>query len=163
MKPRTEKRRSKECHEQSTAGSYHPVPAATVRADNLRSPPGSVHDMTPAPDHGEESYRGSGRLERAQGADHRRRLGHRAGGRDRLCPRGSRRGALNYLPSEEADAQEVVKLIEAAGRKAVALPGDITSEAFCTSWSATRRTSSAVWTSWSTTPASRQPARASPQ
>ena len=38
---------------------------------------------------------------------------------------------LNYLPSEEADAKEVVGLVEAAGRKAVALPGDISDEAFC--------------------------------
>ena len=36
-----------------------------------------------------------------------------------------------YLPSEEKDAQEVVKLIEKAGRKAYPIPGDITSEAFC--------------------------------
>ena len=40
--------------------------------------------------------------------------------------------AINYLASEEKDAQEVIKLIQDAGRKAVALPGDITSEAFCT-------------------------------
>ena len=39
--------------------------------------------------------------------------------------------AINYLPAEEQDAQEVIKLIEAAGQKAVALPGDITSQAFC--------------------------------
>ena len=39
--------------------------------------------------------------------------------------------ALNYLSSEEADAREVVELVEAAGRKAVALPGDIMDEAFC--------------------------------
>ena len=36
-----------------------------------------------------------------------------------------------YLPDEEADAKDVIKLIEAEGRKAVALPGDITSESFC--------------------------------
>lgn len=39
--------------------------------------------------------------------------------------------ALNYLPEEEADAREVVALIEAEGRKAVCIPGDITSEVFC--------------------------------
>ena len=39
--------------------------------------------------------------------------------------------AINYLPAEEPDAREVVALIKAAGRKAVAIPGDITDEAFC--------------------------------
>ena len=39
--------------------------------------------------------------------------------------------AINYLPAEEADAQEVVALIRAEGRKAVAIPGDITNESFC--------------------------------
>jgi hypothetical protein len=40
--------------------------------------------------------------------------------------------AINYLPAEESDADEVVKLIAAAGRKAVKLPGDIRDEGFCT-------------------------------
>ena len=39
--------------------------------------------------------------------------------------------AINYLPAEEPDAAEVVALIRQAGRKAVALPGDIREEAFC--------------------------------
>jgi NAD(P)-dependent dehydrogenase (short-subunit alcohol dehydrogenase family) len=39
--------------------------------------------------------------------------------------------AINYLPAEEEDAAEVVNLISAEGRKAVAIPGDIKDEAFC--------------------------------
>jgi NAD(P)-dependent dehydrogenase (short-subunit alcohol dehydrogenase family) len=39
--------------------------------------------------------------------------------------------AINYYPSEESDAQEVVQLIKAAGQKAVPLPGDLREEAFC--------------------------------
>ena len=39
--------------------------------------------------------------------------------------------ALNYLPSEKPDSQEVIALIETAGRKAVALAGDIRDEGFC--------------------------------
>ena len=39
--------------------------------------------------------------------------------------------AINYHPDEEADAQEVVALIEAEGRKAAAIPGDLTDAAFC--------------------------------
>lgn len=39
--------------------------------------------------------------------------------------------AISYLPSEERDAKEAIELIEREGRKAVALPGDMSSEKFC--------------------------------
>ncbi len=39
--------------------------------------------------------------------------------------------AISYLPNEEPDAQEVLEWIRQAGRKAVALPGDIRREALC--------------------------------
>ena len=39
--------------------------------------------------------------------------------------------AINYLPDEESDAKEVVGYIKKAGRKAVAIPGDLRDEAFC--------------------------------
>jgi NAD(P)-dependent dehydrogenase (short-subunit alcohol dehydrogenase family) len=92
--------------------------------------PGLTSKMTPRPDHGEQSYKGSGRL-----------LGRKAliTGGDSGMGRAAaiafaREGAdvaINYLPPEEPDAQEVAQLIGAAGRKAVLLPGDIRSEAFC--------------------------------
>ena len=95
-----------------------------------QSAPGLARDMDPKPDHGEESYRGFGRLEGRRavitGAD--------SGIGRAVAIAFAREGAdvvLNYLPSEEADAKEVVGLVEAAGRKAVALPGDISDEAFC--------------------------------
>jgi NAD(P)-dependent dehydrogenase (short-subunit alcohol dehydrogenase family) len=94
--------------------------------------PGLTSKMTPRPDHGEESYKGSGRL-----------LGRKAliTGGDSGMGRAAaiafaREGAdvaINYLPPEEPDAREVVALIEAAGRKAVTIPGDIKSEQFCES------------------------------
>jgi NAD(P)-dependent dehydrogenase (short-subunit alcohol dehydrogenase family) len=38
---------------------------------------------------------------------------------------------LNYYPTEEPDAKEVIDLIKSEGRKAIALPGDLREEAFC--------------------------------
>lgn len=92
--------------------------------------PGLASRMTPRPDHGETSYRGSGRL-----------LGRKAliTGGDSGMGRAAaiayaREGAdvaINYLPVEEPDAREVVELIRAAGRRAAPIPGDLRDEAFC--------------------------------
>ena len=94
--------------------------------------PGLAGRMDPRPDHGETSYRGSGRL-----------LGRKAliTGGDSGMGRAAaiayaREGAdvaINYFPTEEPDAREVIALIQAEGRKAVAIPGDLRDEAFCTS------------------------------
>jgi hypothetical protein len=54
--------------------------------------PGVASRMDPRPDHGETSYRGSGRLAWPEGFDHRRRFRDGSRGRDRLCARGRRRG-----------------------------------------------------------------------
>ncbi len=89
--------------------------------------PGLAREMEPRPDHGEESYRGSGRL---QG---RRALvtGGDSGIGRAVAIAFAREGAdvaISYLPEEEPDAREVIALIEGEGRKAAALPGDITAE-----------------------------------
>jgi NAD(P)-dependent dehydrogenase (short-subunit alcohol dehydrogenase family) len=92
--------------------------------------PGLASRMVPRPDHGEHSYRGTGRLKGRKalitGAD--------SGIGRATAIAFAREGAdiaLNYLPAEEPDAREVVDLIRSAGRKAVPLPGDIRSETFC--------------------------------
>ncbi|KFC65887.1 SDR family oxidoreductase [Massilia sp. LC238] len=126
--------------QQATSSANQPPPGR-AREAAMRYPappfpkqeqpwPGLASKMTPRPDHGETTYRGSGRL----------------AGRKALVTGGdsgigraaviafAREGAdvaINYLPAEEPDAQEVVQLIRQAGRKAVAIPGDIRDETFC--------------------------------
>jgi NAD(P)-dependent dehydrogenase (short-subunit alcohol dehydrogenase family) len=92
--------------------------------------PGLAADMGPKPDHGEDTYRGSGRLTGRKalvtGAD--------SGIGRAVAIAFAREGAdvvLSYLPAEETDAREVVDLIEKAGRTAVPLPGDVTDKAYC--------------------------------
>ena len=92
--------------------------------------PGLASKMQPIPDHGETSYKGTGRL------NGRKALvtGGDSGIGRAAAIAFAREGAdvvINYLPEEQSDADEVIKLIEAEGRKAVASPGDLKSEAFC--------------------------------
>ncbi|WP_396595389.1 SDR family oxidoreductase [Brevundimonas sp. R86498] len=92
--------------------------------------PGLASEMTPRPDHGEGSYRGSGRL-----------TGKRAliTGGDSGIGRAAaiayaREGAdvvINHLSAEQSDADEVIALIRAEGRKGISIPGDLREEAFC--------------------------------
>ncbi len=92
--------------------------------------PGLASKMDPKPDHGEKSYKGSGRL---QGRKALISGGDSGMGRAAAIAY-AREGAdvaINYYPTEEEDAREVIELIKAEGRKAVAIPGDLRDEAFC--------------------------------
>jgi NAD(P)-dependent dehydrogenase (short-subunit alcohol dehydrogenase family) len=95
-----------------------------------QKPPGLASKMKPRPDHGETSYKGAGRL-----AGRKALITGGDSGIGRAAAIAfSREGAdvaINYLPAEESDAREVIKLIKEEGRIAVAIPGDIRSEAFC--------------------------------
>jgi NAD(P)-dependent dehydrogenase (short-subunit alcohol dehydrogenase family) len=92
--------------------------------------PGTTDDMPERPDHGEDTYRGSGRL-----ADRKAVVtGGDSGIGRAVAIAFAREGAdvlIAYLEEEEKDAQETVRLIEDAGRTAVAVPGDIRDEAHC--------------------------------
>ncbi len=92
--------------------------------------PGLVSKMNPLPDHGEKSYKGSGRLQGRKALI----TGGDSGIGRAVAIAYAREGAdvaINYLPEEQADADEVIALIEAAGQKGYAIPGDITNSSFC--------------------------------
>lgn len=97
-----------------------------------QSQPGLEKEMNPKPDCGESSYQGAGKLKGRKalvtGAD--------SGIGRAVAIAFAREGAdvaISYLPSEEPDAKQVIQLIEKSGVKALALPGDLEDESFCTS------------------------------
>jgi NAD(P)-dependent dehydrogenase (short-subunit alcohol dehydrogenase family) len=96
----------------------------------LQDWPGLACKMNPPPDHGEKSYKGSGRL-----AGRKALITGGDSGMGRAAAIAyAREGAdvaINYYPTEEPDAKEVIQLIQDAGRKAVPIPGDLRDEAFC--------------------------------
>ncbi len=97
--------------------------------EQSQQPPGLESEMEPKPDFGEQSYRGSGRL---QGKAALITGGDSGIGRA-VALAFAREGAdvlISYL-NEEPDAQETVRVVEEAGRKAIAVPGDISQEAHC--------------------------------
>lgn len=130
----------------SSAQSAAPAAASSAAPQPLQDPttkypqppfprqsqewPGLTSRMDPRPDHGEESYKGSGRL-----AGRKALITGGDSGIGRAAAIAyAREGAdvaIGYLEQEEPDAQEVLELIRAEGRKAIALPGDIRDEAFC--------------------------------
>ncbi len=106
----------------------HPTPP---QPEQQQEPPGLTGIMQPIPDHGEHSYNGSGRLENKvaliTGAD--------SGIGKAVAIAFAREGAdvlISYL-NEDEDARDTAKWVEDAGRKALVVAGDITSEDHCKS------------------------------
>ena len=97
-----------------------------------QQPPGSDQELTPEADHGEESYRGSGKLTGKRAVI----TGGDSGIGKAVAIAFAREGAdvlISYLPEEEDDAQDTKRWIEEAGRKAVLFPGDVSDPAYCRS------------------------------
>lgn len=118
--------------------------------------PGLAGKMEPQPDHGEKTYRGSGRL-----AGRKALITGGDSGMGRAAAIAyAREGAdvaINYFPSEEPDAREVIKLIEAEGRIAPS-PATCATKNSAGSLSPVRVRVSEASTSSSTTPRDSRPA-----
>jgi NAD(P)-dependent dehydrogenase (short-subunit alcohol dehydrogenase family) len=92
--------------------------------------PGLAAKMTPRPDHGETSYRGSNRLKGRKALI----TGGDSGMGRAAAIAYAREGAdvvINYLPDEQPDADEVIALMRAAGVNAAGIAGDLRQESFC--------------------------------
>jgi len=93
--------------------------------------PGLDSKLEPQADHGQDSYVGHGRLKGRKALI----TGGDSGIGRAVAIAYAREGAdvaINYLPSEQTDASETIKHIEAAGQTAIAIPGNLANEQFIT-------------------------------
>ena len=121
-----------------TASPQAPAPADPKKQgpqpeypQNSIETPGSVAEMSPRPDHGEDSYQGLGRLKDRVALI----TGGDSGIGRAVAIAFAREGAdvlLSYLPEEEDDAAETAELVQRADRKALRIAGDIRDEQHCT-------------------------------
>jgi hypothetical protein len=111
----------------NNTSKHYPCPPFVEQPQQM---PGLASEMKPIPDHGETSYIGSGKLAGKKALI----TGGDSGIGRAVAIAYAREGAdvaIGYLPEEESDAAAVIALIQAEGRKAVAIPGDIRVESFC--------------------------------
>ncbi|MGY1847186.1 SDR family oxidoreductase [Blastococcus sp. SYSU DS1021] len=104
-------------------------PRPETQPAQQQSVPGTLGEMDPKPDHGEESYQGSGRLTGKAAVI----TGGDSGIGRAVAIAFAREGAdvlISYL-NEHEDAQDTAKYVEQAGRKCVLVPGDISDRAHC--------------------------------
>jgi NAD(P)-dependent dehydrogenase (short-subunit alcohol dehydrogenase family) len=116
-------------HTQQDPTQQYPQPQFAEQ-DQRDQHPGIESEMQPKPDYGEETYRGSGKLEGKKAII----TGGDSGIGRAVALAFAREGAdvlISYLEEEESDAQETAQVVEGAGKKAVKVPGDISEEAQC--------------------------------
>ena len=104
-------------------------PRPESQPEQQQTPPGTLGEMTPKPDHGEESYRGSGKLTGKAAVI----TGGDSGIGRAVAIAFAREGAdvlISYL-NEHEDAKDTAKYVEEAGRRCVLVPGDIADRAHC--------------------------------
>jgi NAD(P)-dependent dehydrogenase (short-subunit alcohol dehydrogenase family) len=100
-----------------------------TQPEQQQSPPGQTSEMDPQPDHGEETYTGSGKLVDKVAVI----TGGDSGIGRAVAIAFAREGAdvlISYL-NEHEDAQETARWVERAGRKAVLMPGDVQDKEHC--------------------------------
>jgi hypothetical protein len=92
--------------------------------------PGREGDMALAPDYGLDTYRGSGKLQGRRAVI----TGGDSGIGRAVALAFAREGAdvlISHLPEEQADADETIRVVEEAGRRAISAPGDLQDPAYC--------------------------------
>ena len=95
-----------------------------------QEPPGLTDLMEPQPDHGEDSYRGTGKLTGLRSLI----TGGDSGIGRAVAIAYAREGAdvaINFLPEEASDARAAASAVEQAGRRCVTIPGDLVSRSVC--------------------------------
>lgn len=113
-----------------------PNPVTRYRTEGFskqeQEQPGLTSATDPIPDHGEETYTGSGKLTGLRALI----TGGDSGIGRAVAIAYAREGvdvAISYLPEEQEDAEDTARWIEKAGRRSLLLPGDATDEAWCES------------------------------
>jgi NAD(P)-dependent dehydrogenase (short-subunit alcohol dehydrogenase family) len=117
---------SQDQHTTQDPTAQHPD---SLPADQLEHP-GLESEMSQAPDFGEQSYRGTGKLEGRKAII----TGGDSGIGRAVALAFAREGAdvaISYLDAEQTDAEETARVVREAGRTAVELPGDLQSSDHC--------------------------------